>query len=78
MDVPPSPPEAKADDSKVVPKQPVKRKSQEELAVLAQYIQTTQGILNLNGKNINDLEIKLFLPYFKACIMFSPCFMFLF
>lgn len=45
---------------------PVKKKTQEELAALAQYIQITQGILNLNGRNITDSEVKLFLPYFKV------------
>ena len=49
-----------------LPSRPVKRKTQEELALLAQYVQTTPGVLNLNGKNINDSEIKLFLPYLKV------------
>ena len=49
-----------------LPSRAVKRKTQEELALLAQYVQTTPGVLNLNGKNINDSEIKLFLPYFKV------------
>lgn len=58
--------EEKKEAVAALPSRPVKRKTQEELALLAQYVQTTPGVLNLNGKNINDSEIKLFLPYFKV------------
>ncbi len=61
-----------AEKKPVVPAaRPVKKKTQEELAALAQYVQTTQGILNLNGRNITDTEVKLFLPYFKVRCAFE-------